>query len=307
LSFIKPTTTRIYKVGILCGFSYFCNTVDGLTEKLKEMGYIEGENIDYFIERTNDPEYYKNVTQKFLDEKVDVIVVFPTEAAMEAKKVVQGRIPIVFADSFTEGNDLIDNISKPGVNITGVRWATADIALKNFEILLSVMPNCRKIWIPYMADSNNAQIQIAEIRISAKDNNVTLIEVPANSFDDVIADMEMRASTNVTDVDAVILLSDTIPGSPEIAPKIVDFWKRRGVPTVTAINFGGIFTLLPDNVEAGEFAALLVHKILRGQNAGEIPVMTQETKVIVNYNATQEFKSKLDVNLLLEKADVIMR
>jgi hypothetical protein len=43
--------TRVYRVGILCGLDFFCNTVDGFKEKMNELGYVENKNIFYDLKK----------------------------------------------------------------------------------------------------------------------------------------------------------------------------------------------------------------------------------------------------------------
>ena len=113
---------------------------------MTELGYTEGKNIVYDVQKTNvDIDAYKKITQKFVQDKVDLIFVFPTEAAMEAKAATQGtNIPVVFDLAFTDvkGIDLINSVREPGGNITGVRFPSVDIASKRLEILTRDGANC---------------------------------------------------------------------------------------------------------------------------------------------------------------------
>src|SRR5215510_2409605 len=82
LSGCGATPTKVYRVGILSGLDVFITTVDGFKTKMTELGYIEGQNITYDLQKTNsDREAEKRILQKFVDDKVDLILVFPSEAA----------------------------------------------------------------------------------------------------------------------------------------------------------------------------------------------------------------------------------
>ncbi len=131
---LKP---KVYHVGILSGLDIFAQTTDGFKEKMTELGYSEGKNIIYDVQQTNiDIAAYQSILKKFVADKVDLIFVFPTEASQEAKAVIQGTdIPVVFANAFTENTGLIKSVQEPGGNITGVRWAGPDMALKRLEIM----------------------------------------------------------------------------------------------------------------------------------------------------------------------------
>ena len=92
---------KVYRVGILSGLGAFAPVVDGFKSKMAASGYVEGKNITYDVQSTEvDTAAYKSITKKFVDEKVDLIVAFPTEAALEAKAAAQGtNIPVLFVMS----------------------------------------------------------------------------------------------------------------------------------------------------------------------------------------------------------------
>src|SRR4030042_3121201 len=147
----KLKTEKVYHVGILSGLDYFADTTDGFRAKMTELCYIEGKNIVYDVEKTNiDITSYRNILKKFVDEKVDMIFVFPTEASLEAKAIAQGTgIPVVFANVNIEDTGLVNSVREPGGNISGVRFSGPDLALRRFEILHELVPQAKRVWIPY--------------------------------------------------------------------------------------------------------------------------------------------------------------
>jgi len=89
---------KVYHVGVLSGLQFDANITDGFKARMTELGYVEGQNIQYGIQQTDfDMAAYRRILQKFVADKVDLIVVFPTEASLEAKAATQGtNIPVVF-------------------------------------------------------------------------------------------------------------------------------------------------------------------------------------------------------------------
>src|SRR3972149_2628234 len=120
---IEPKTQKVYNIGVLSGLGFLADTTDGFKVKMTELGYIEGKDIFYDIQKTEfDMTAYRSIVKKFVADKVDLIFVFPTEASQEAKSAVQGTsIPVVFANAFTEDTNLVASIREPGGNITGGR------------------------------------------------------------------------------------------------------------------------------------------------------------------------------------------
>ena len=96
---------KVYHVGILSGLNLFAGIVDSYKAEMTKLGYIEGKNISYDVQKTNrETEKEKQILATFVKDKVDLIFGFNTEVALEAKEATVGTdIPVVFANAFTEG------------------------------------------------------------------------------------------------------------------------------------------------------------------------------------------------------------
>src|SRR5690554_7712725 len=80
--FVGCSKPEVHKVGILSGLDYVTSIADSFQEKMVELGYMEGENILYDLRRVDfDMEEYRKILQEFVDNKVDLVLVFPTEAS----------------------------------------------------------------------------------------------------------------------------------------------------------------------------------------------------------------------------------
>ena len=144
----KTQEAKVYRVGILSGAETFVNIADGFKAKMAELGYVEGENIVYDLQKLNaDPVGEKRVSEKFVQDKVDLIFAFPTDPALAAKAATQGTdIPVVFAMAGIEGNDLVESVTKPGGNVTGVRFPGPELTVKRFEFLHELVPHAKRVY-----------------------------------------------------------------------------------------------------------------------------------------------------------------
>ena len=140
---------KVFRVGILSGAATFTNIVDGFILKMTELGYEQGKNITYDRHNTNfDMIVYKNIIKKFVNDKVDLIFVFPTDPAVVAKEITeQSEIPIVFAMAGIEGNNLVDSVSHPGGNITGVRYPGPELTVRRLDILIELVPQAKRVYL----------------------------------------------------------------------------------------------------------------------------------------------------------------
>ena len=205
----------------------FLTTVDGFKEKMTELGYIEGKNILYDFRRSSfDTATERSVLRDFVEKKLDVILVFPTEAALEAKAAIRGTdIPMVFCQTNIEGIDLIKNLREPGGNMTGVRYPGPDLALKRFEIMRELVPRARRFWVPYWKDTPIVPSQLELLRPHAVKEGIVLVECPARDASDLEADLKARAKAADIGIDAILLISEPLartsaafPRSPNLRP-----------------------------------------------------------------------------------------
>jgi putative ABC transport system substrate-binding protein len=288
--------------------------LDGFKAKMTELGYIEDENIIYDVQSTEvDIDAYKRITQKFVEDRVDLILSFPTEASMEAKAATQGTdIPVVFAMSFTDvaGINLIDSVREPGGNITGVRFPSVDIAIKRLEILLEIAPNAKRIFVPYLTGYPNVPDQLEAIRPLAKSLGIELVEFGANSPAELQAEMDNLSGSENASIDAILMIAEPLAITPPFYSILGKFSYEYNIPIggalMTTDGYESIFGLLPDSMQAGKDAAILADKIFQGTPAGTIPVITGDNSFQINYKAAQ----KLGVIIpegLLKQADEITR
>lgn len=307
--------SKVYRVGVLSGLQAFAPVADGFKSKMAELGYVEGKNISYDVQSTNvDMEAYKTISKKFVDDKVDMIFVFPTEATMEAKAATQGtNIPVLFSMAFTDvtGINLIDSIRTPGGNITGVRFPSADIANKRFEILLDLVPSAKRIFVPYLKDYPNVPGQLDVIRPQAASKGVELIEFGATSPVDLQTELDSFVASDGVSIDAILMIAEPLAITPDFYNVLGKFSFAHKLPIGGALmdaggDYPSIFGLLPDSKVAGEQAALIADKIFKGTPAGTIPVYTSESFFQINVKAAQQLGVTVPEGLL-KQADQLIK
>jgi len=311
LSACGATATKVYRVGVLSGLDFFANTTDGFKAKMTELGYVEGQNIVYDVQKTDfDMAAYKRILQKFVADKVDLVFVFPTEASLEAKAATQGtNIPVVFAQAFVEGNTLVDNVRQPGGNITGVRFPSPDIGVKRLEILHQLVPQAKRVWVPYLQGYPSVPPVLEAMRPAAASLGITLVEGPATSPADIQADLQARAKLADIGLDAIITIPEPLNVQPDAMMAIGNFATEHKVPMggafVSAEGYGIVFAALSNNIEVGKLAAILADKILKGIPAGTIPVVSPESYLRINYKLAQTLNLTVPDGLLRQAVEVI--
>ncbi len=304
----KPGVKR---VGILCGLDVFASTIDGFRAGMKDLGYIEGADIVYDIKRTNfDLPAQERILREFVAQKVDLMVVMPTEVAIAAKEVTQGtQIPVVFCQTNIEGADVVKSVTEPGGNLTGVRYPGPDIALKRLEILHELMPQAKVFWAPYAGNLALIPPQLTVLRPAAAEMGVTLMETPADSASDLLQDLKARDKAGDIGMDAILMIIEPLIRTPSVFPVIGEFAARHRIPMGgTMYSKGGYSTLFgvaTENLAVGRLTAQQAHKVLSGMPASAIPVVSAESFFQLNYKVAQELGVNVPEGLLKQADEVV--
>lgn len=302
---------KVYRVGILYETPALSTTADGFKAKMTELGYIEGENIIYDVQVSEaNPAKNQQIAEKFVEDKVDLIFVFPLMAALTAKEVAAGTdIPVIFSICGLEGNNLVNSVREPGGNITGVRSPIVELPTKSFETMLELVPDMKQAYIPYAANYPAVLPGLEALRKEAEAAGVTLIELPVTTLDELKSDLAAREAADDIGIDAILFLPETLVQSPDGFKILSEFAVKHDLPIGGLIPWeaqqGALYTSGIDMVEMGQLAAPLADKVLKGTQAGTIPVVSPELHLFLNYKRAQELGLTVPDGLLAQAAEVI--
>jgi putative ABC transport system substrate-binding protein len=312
LSGCTANTQKVYHVGILCGLNPLVGMADSFKAKMTELGYIEGKNIAYDTQKTNfEPDREQQILKKFVDDDVDLIFTFPTEVSLAAKAATQGTgIPVVFSYATIEGNSLVDSVREPGGDITGVREPGPDIFAKRLEILHELAPQAKRVYITYNPDIPFIPPALDALRNAAPLMNITLVETPVTTVEEILADLQARNESDDIGMDAILIMGEPTSVSPPALESIITFAAEHKIP----IGGIGAYTIMENVIfsyeieidDMSNLAAIQADKVLRGTPAGTIPVVTPEAKLLINYKLAKELGLNMSEGLLA-KADELIR
>jgi putative ABC transport system substrate-binding protein len=139
----RGQTGKTHRIGFLSQGLASSPFVTAFREGLRELGYSEGQNISIEWRFSSRPaEEFKVFANELVGLKLEAIVTVGGPAT-RAMKQVTSTIPIVIAFSGDPvGAGLVESLSRPGANLTGLSFISPDLSAKRLEVDLSAMPWC---------------------------------------------------------------------------------------------------------------------------------------------------------------------
>src|SRR5262252_942673 len=138
--------TKVARIGALyLGNADADSFKANLQEGLRELGYIEGQNIAFeFRSAEGKADRLSALADELVGLKVDVIVALYVPCALAAKHATTD-IPIVAIAADPVETGIVPSLGRPGGNVTGVSLMSAASNAKNVELFRDMMPSVRRI------------------------------------------------------------------------------------------------------------------------------------------------------------------
>ena len=246
---------------------------EGFLKEMKALGYEEGKNIRYSQNNSQgDNAAAQAMAKKMVNDKSDLIFAITTPTAQSCAKETKGTaIPMVFGavtDPVSAG--LVNSLEVPGGNITGTsdRWPIS----AQFDLLLQLVPNVKKIGVVYNPGETNSESNIKEVKQVCSAKGLELVTVAVSNTSEVYS----AAQSLVGKCDAFYVSADnTVITAMDAVVKVSEQNKIPLLPGVSSnVEQGGFGTLGPDYFDIGVESAKLADKILKGEKPASIPVST---------------------------------
>lgn len=244
----------------------------GFIDQMAAEGFIEGENVEYdYSTPEGDMTVAASIAQKFVSEKVDMILAIATPTAQACVEAIEGTdIKLVFGsvtDPVAAG--LVDSWDEPGGSVTGISdWADVGAQV---QLLVDIVPGVTKLGVVYNAGEVNSKVQIEELKKVAPALGIEeIVEAAAATSADVMT----AAQSLVGRVDAVWIPTDnTVVSAFEAVAKVCEDNKiPLFAADIATVERGAIGTPGIDYYKLGQECGQVAARILRGENPADIPV-----------------------------------
>jgi ABC-type uncharacterized transport system substrate-binding protein len=277
-----------------------------LRQALHDLGYADGQNVVYLGKWAEArSERLPALAAELVQLNVDVIVTFGWKAARILKQVTP-TVPIVFVGSGDPvATGLIESLSRPGGNATGISDQSSVLSAKRLELLKDVVPKANRIAVLWNADDLAMTLRYQEIVKAAQVLRVTLQPLGVREPED----FEMAFTTMTREPpDALVLVTDVLTNLNRT--RVLKFATAHSIPTMYEYGFlvreGGLMSYGPDFDDMYRRAALYVDRILKGSKPSDLPV-EQPTRyyLLVNLKTAKSLGLTIPQSLLQRADEVI--
>jgi len=275
-------------------------------DSLSDHGWAVGKNliIDSRYTEGHD-ERLPALAAELVALKPDVLVAFGPPPAV-ALKSATATIPIVFVaviDPVALG--LVQSLSRPGGNVTGLATSAEILVGKQVEILRELIPSASKIALLVNPRNPMHTLSLAVLPSIARSMGVALPVVEATTADELDTAF---ASAAAQQADAIIVLADPTTTNPE-APRVTALAANHHLPAAylfRAFAPGGLIVYGADIADLLRRSGDYVDKILRGTKPADLPV-EQPTKyeLIINMKTAKALGLSVPPSLLVRADEVI--
>ena len=278
--------------------------VEGFQQGLRELGYVEGQNIliEYRFADGGTAQL-ADLGAELLRLKVDVILASATPAALAAKNLTQ-TVPVVFAavlDPVDSG--VVNSLSRPGGNLTGVSFMSIDLATKRVELLKEIVPRLSRLAVLGNLAHASYASQIRAIETGARSLGVKVEAIGVRGPNDFEAAFRAARKTQ-----GLIQLDEVLFSTHRAS--LVRLAVANQLPTVYGfrehVEAGGLMSYGANFRELYRRAAVFVDKILKGAKPGDLPVeQPMKFELVINLKTAKALGLTIPPSLLARADEVI--
>jgi putative tryptophan/tyrosine transport system substrate-binding protein len=295
---------KVPRIGILSSGSQ-SDRMDAFRQRLRELGYIEGQNIVIEERRTKGgPGDLPALAAELVHRNVQVILTAGTSPT-QAVKNTTSTIPIVMTFvSDPVGFGFITSLARPGGNITGLTNLAPELGGKWLELLKEAFPKTSQVAILSAPATPVHAVLFKEMQIPAIALGMKLLSLVVRNLDELEATF---ATLKKGRADALIVLP---PPSPFRRPRIVDFATKSRLPAMyhwrEYVEAGGLAFYGASVTDMYRRAAFYVDKILKGAKPADLPVeQPMKFEFVINLKAAKQIGLTIPPNVLARADRVI--
>jgi putative ABC transport system substrate-binding protein len=300
---------KVSRIGVLISGSPSgtSNRVEAFRQRLRELGYIEGQSIALEIRWAEGKhDRLHDLANELVRLKSDCIVTGSGPATQAIKKATS-TIPVVMAnddDPVAEGH--VASLARPGGNITGLASIYTELMGKRLELLKEVVPNASRFAVLWNASNPINAKRFRETEGMAQSIGVALHSLEVRTARDFDNALGLAAYDRVQ---GLIVLADALTNNHR--KEIITLAGKNRLPAMYTepewVTAGGLMSYASDVPEQYRRAAVFVDKILKGAKPADLPVERPTTfELVINLKAAKAVGVTVPPQVLA-RADKVIR
>jgi putative ABC transport system substrate-binding protein len=276
-------------------------------ERLRELGWVEGKNIRYEERLVGESTtQLRGAVADLIASTPDVIFVTSNAATAIVTRATR-TIPVVFASvSDSVGSGFVTNLARPGRNVTGFHNYEVSFVGKWMEVLKELSPGVRRVCIlhdPEIA-ANVAFLRAAE----SLSGPIGVKVVPGRVHEGIELESVITEFAKEPGGGLVVIPN---PINQIVSDKLIMLTERLKLPAIYPFsNFaasGGLASYGIDRMQQVREAASYVDRILRGADAGDLPVqLPTKYELVINLKTAKALGLNIP-QAVLSRADQVIQ
>jgi putative ABC transport system substrate-binding protein len=280
--------------------------IAGFLQGLREIGYIEGQNIAIEYRWGEGQLDRLPVLAAELVDRPVAVLFSHTDRAIVAARAATATIPIVFhtgADPVRAG--FVASLNRPRGNLTGVTSLSADLGQKRLGLLHELVPKGTAIAVLVDQNFPDGVSQLMGLQEAARSLNRQIIVLnarTASDIDNAFATLVQQHAGALTSLGGNFLNTRN--------EQIVTLAARYAIPAIYDRRefpaAGGLMSYGPDRLEVARQAGIYVGRILKGEKPSDLPVV-QPTKfeLVINLKTARSLNFAIPTTILALADEVI--
>src|SRR5262245_31152457 len=286
----------------------YVDRLRGFRQGLKETGYVEGENVAIVYRwAENQMERLPELVADLVRRQVAAIAVTGGTRPALAAKAANTTIPIVFAvaqDPVQLG--LVASLARPGGNLTGINFFSAELSAKRLELLRELVPAAVRVAVLVNpANATTTETTLRDVQPAARAMGLQIEVLNASTSREI---NEAFAACGHERPDALFVGGDTFFTSRRV--HLVNLTLRHAVPAVFPFRdfaeAGGLMSYGASLTDAYHQVGVYIGRILKGAKPADLPVVqSSKFQLVINAETARIFNLSVPPSLLARADEVI--
>jgi putative tryptophan/tyrosine transport system substrate-binding protein len=285
----------------------FTERLRGFRQGLKDTDYVERENVAIeYRWAENQMDRLPELAAELVRRAVVVIVATNTSSALVAKAATT-TIPIIFiAGEDPVRLDLVASLARPGGNLTGINFFSAELTAKRLELLRELVPAATRVAVlvnPANATVTESTVRGVEAAAQAMGLQIQVLNASTSR------EIDTAFATFVHErPDAVFVGVDPFLNSRRA--QLVNLASRHAVPATFAnrdfAEIGGLMSYGTNIADAFRQIGVYTGRILKGAKPADLPVVqASKFELVINAQTARMLGLTVPTTLLASADEVI--